>query len=396
MPHVRHALVAGAGIGGLAFAVAARRHGLDVTVLERAPAVTGSGSGVVLAPNGMTALDALGDDVGGDVRGAGRVAAPDHRSPFLSSTGRLLAAVSLGDTQRAFGAPTVTILRADLHRVLLDHAHRAGATIEYGGTVESVRDDGGVVTARLADGREVRGDVLVGADGLRSVTRRHVVDDGEPPYRGISAVRGVGPAPAVHPDGFIAYGRGLILFASAISDHEVYWVASVRSAPGVWPAKSPEDARVDLLGAMRGWDPDLRQVVAGSGLTDQLVTDVHDRDPGTVWHRGRVVLLGDAVHPMVYTMGQGANTALEDAVVLAHHLTVAPSVDEAFRRYTADRAPRTAKIVEQSRMLASIGHVRNPLGAWLRDRTMRFAAAGDPEKANAALFGWRPPLRQSV
>jgi len=290
----------------------------------------------------------------------------------------------------------VTILRADLHRVLLDHARSAGAGIELGATVQSVDDSGAAVTVRLADGREVRGDLLVGADGLRSVARRHVVGDGEPPYRGITAVRGVGPAPDDHPDGFIAYGRGLILFASAIDDRQVYWVASIRSAPGIWPAKSPEDAHDDLRAAMRGWHPALREVVAGSSVSDQVITDVHDRDPVRVWHRGRVVLLGDAAHPMVYTMGQGANTALEDAVVLAHRLAEGRPLDEALRAYTVDRASRTARIVRQSRVLATIGHVRNPVGAWLRDRTMRFAAAGDPDKANATVFGWRPPVTESA
>ena len=198
--------------------------------------------------------------------------------------------------------------------------------------------------------------------------------------------------PAAYPGGFIGYGRGLILFASPIGGGQVYWVASITSPCGVWPRKTPDAAHRDLLALLAGWHPDLAGVVRGGDPAGYVLTDIHDRDPVATWYRGAVVLLGDAAHPMVYTMGQGANTTLEDAVVLAWHLDRGAALDAALSGYVRDRAPRTARVVRQSRMLGRIGQVRNPAAAWLRDRMMGLMTrTGDPDKQNAALYGWEPP-----
>ncbi len=392
-------LVAGGGIGGLAAGIALRRSGLDVTVVERSLEQP-SGSGLVLAPNGMKALAALGDDVAADVRAAGvvsgAVGGTGHRSVFLSRTGQVLSGVSFDGTEEVWGAPIVSLRRADLHGVLLRHARRDGVRLVTGAGVSGYRDDGRV-TLDLPDGGPLSGDVLVGADGLRSAVRAQLLADGPPRFRGYSAVRGLGPVPAAHPDGFIAYGRGLILFASPVGGGRVYWVASVNAAEGEWPAKDAATAHRDLLALLQGWHPDLRGVVAGSDPADQLVTDIFDRDPVDTWSRGRVALLGDAAHPMVYTLGQGANVTLEDAVVLAAHLAGEATPEEALAAYGRERAPRAAAVVRQSRLLGTIGQVANPLAAWARDRMMTaMGRFGDPAKQNAALFGWAPPVSSGV
>ena len=116
--------------------------------------------------------------------------------------------------------------------------------------------------------------------------------------------------PARWPHGFLGYGRGLILFAAAIGAGQVYWVASIRAPEGRWPAKGPGAAHAELMQQLAGWDPELTGVVAGADLDGLVLTDVYDRRPVRRWSRGRVVLIGDAAHPMVYTIGQGANVAL--------------------------------------------------------------------------------------
>lgn len=391
MSAVRSVAIAGGGIGGLALANALARAGVDVTVLERAKQPSAKGSGLVLAPNGVKALAAIDSGLVDALREAGSVAGATgtsgHRSCFVTARGETLAEVSFDGFEASFGAPAVSVRRAALHAILLDGARAAGARIVHGATVAGVED--GAVS--LSDGSTVEADVLVGADGLRSRVRAWLLDDGAPSYRGYSAVRGIGPAVDGYPHGFIAYGRGLIVFASPVDDEHVYWVASIVSPPEIWPAKDRERRRTDLLAAMDGWTPALRGLVEHSPIDEDVVTDVYDRRPTSRWHRGRTVLLGDAAHPMTYTMGQGANMALEDAAVLAPALLEGDALRGALAAYVAERAPRTARVVKQSRMFGTIGHAKGRLTAWFRDTMMRRMAGGDDSKANAALFGWMPP-----
>lgn len=392
-------VIAGGGIGGLALGIALRRRDVPVVVLERARAFTETGSGVVLAPNGMTALAAIDPALAAAVRQAGQVFGgrdqTGHLSPFASSSGRLLSQVSFDGDEERWGAPLVSIRRAGLHAVLSAYATASGVELCTGQAVAGWSESDVGVDVALADTTSVRGSVLVGADGLRSAVRRQLLDDGPPRYRGLSAVRGIGPAPARWPDGFIAYGRGLILFAAAVGAEEVYWVASIRAPEGRWPAKGPGAAHAELMGRLAEWDPDLSGVVAAADLDGLVLTDVYDRNPVRRWSRGRVVLIGDAAHPMVYTMGQGANVALEDAATLAVRLD-APGgpvpVPEVLDRFVAERADRAAKIVRQSRLFGRIGHVRNPLAVRLRDAMMsRMGGGDDQDRANAELMSWRPP-----
>ena len=390
-------VIAGGGIAGLALAIALRRRDVPVLVLERAGEFTETGSGVVLAPNGMNALAAIDPALATTVRDAGRVfgarGRTGHLSPFTTSSGRVLSQTSFDGAEERWGAPLVSIRRADLHAVLSAYAAESDVTLHPGRTVTGWSQSEEGVDVTVADATSVRGSVLVGADGLRSAVRRQLLGDGPPRYRGISAVRGIGPAPARWPDGFIAYGRGLILFAAAVSAEQAYWVASIRAPEGVWPAKGPGPAHTELTGRLDDWDPELTGMVAAAEVDRLVLTDVYDRNPVRRWSRGRVVLIGDAAHPMVYTMGQGANVALEDAATLAVRLDpiAGPVTAEALDGFVAERAERAAKIVKQSRLFGRIGHVRNPLAVRLRDAMMSRMGGRDQEEANAALMGWRPP-----
>lgn len=397
MSTVRRVVVAGGGIGGLSTAIALRRRGIEVVVLERAAEFPEVGSGLVLSPNGMKAVAALGSDVDDDVRAAGKVYGTDHVSRFLTAGGKRLAQVSFADSERTWGAPIMGILRSRLQEVLLRHAVKSGADVRTGAAVTGLQGTGhagagGAVAASLADGTTVDGDLLVGADGLRSVVRAGLLADGDPVYRGFTAVRGVGPAPARDPDGFITYGPGTVLFASGVSGAQVYWVASITAPRDVWPRKGNDGAHRDVLALLEGWHPGATALVAASDPAGYVLTDVYDRDCAPTWYGGRVVLLGDAAHPMVYTMGQGANTTLEDAVVLASHLGGTSGLDAALAGYNADRAPRLAKIVKQSRMIGTIGQLRNPVGVSVRNAMMAvMTRTGTMDKQNSAVFGWRPP-----
>lgn len=213
---VKRVLIAGGGVGGLAAGIALRRRGVEAVVLERSAQFSETGSGLVLSPNVMKAAHAITPDLAGDVRCAGDAFGAGHTSRFLTASGKTLGTVSFAGAERAWGAPIVAILCSRLHDVLIDHAGRAGVEVRSAAPVTGYREAQGSVSVTLADGAAVDGDLVIGADGLRSAVRSQLLGDGEPLYRGFTAVRGIGRAPAGQPHGFIAYGRGLILFAAAV------------------------------------------------------------------------------------------------------------------------------------------------------------------------------------
>ncbi|MET7459356.1 FAD-dependent monooxygenase, partial [Nonomuraea sp. NPDC005501] len=328
--------------------------------------------------------------------------APPHRSAFLDERGRLLGSVSFDGYEDRYGMPAVTILRAGLHALLWEAAADAGVELAGGRAAARYLDHGSHVELVTDAGEVLRGDLLVGADGVNSAVRARLLGDGEPRYRGFTAVRGIGPAPAAHPDGFIAYGRGLVLFAAALGGGDLYWVASMTAPRGVWPRRPVAEALAHVIERTSSWHPDLRKVPASADPAGCVVHDVFDRPPPRTWSRGRVVLAGDAAHPMVYTLGQGAGMALEDAAVLAAALTATGTatpdgtdgagVERALRRYAAERGPRVRRIVRQSRLLGRVGHVRSPLLVAIRRAILIATTRGDGAgEQSADVFGWTPP-----
>ncbi|MBP2702978.1 FAD-dependent monooxygenase [Microbispora sp. RL4-1S] len=391
-------LVAGGGLTGLALGIALRHRGFAPVVLERSAGPDRAGGGLVLAPNALKALAAIAPGLAGRVRAAGHAAgergAAPHRSVFLDERGRVLGSVSFDGYEDRWGMPAVTLLRSDLHALLWDAAEDAGVEIARGFAADRYADDGAHVDLVSRTGEVRRGDVLVGADGANSAVRAQLLGDGPPRYRGFSAVRGVGPAPGAYRDGFIAYGRGVVLFAAAIGGGDLYWVASMTAPRGDLPRRPVEEALAEVIERTRAWHPDLRKVPASADPARCAVHDVCDRPPPRTWHRGRVALAGDAAHPMVYTLGQGAGMALEDASVLAAALdaTGAAEVERRLRGYAAERGPRVRPVVRMSRMLGQIAHVRSPLTAAVRDAVLRATTRGtDGGGQNAGLFGWTPP-----
>ena len=397
-------IIAGGGLAGLALGLGLRRHGLDAEVFERTDGFGLTGSGIVLSPNGVKALDHISPALGAELRKTGRPSNPGSRALMLTSGGKQLAAQPFGDMVGNWGAPLVAIMRADLHRLLTatvtGDLPEAGAGtgrlgVHHGTAVTGVTQDASGVTVELSDGRSVTGAVLAGADGVRSVVRA-VVERAErgatrpPRYSGFTSVRGSAPRPSVHPEGFISGGRGVQFFCSPVSEERLYWVATVKAPEGSWPAKTLDTARADLRELLGSWHDPVPAMIDSCDPDDFLVTDIHDRPPLRRWSAGRVVLLGDAAHPMSPMLGQGANMALEDAACLADQLAQAASLPEAFTEYERFRVTRANKYASMSRMLGRLGHLSNPLGVAFRDTMIRLMMRGNPDKANADLYAYRP------
>jgi 2-polyprenyl-6-methoxyphenol hydroxylase-like FAD-dependent oxidoreductase len=321
-------LIIGAGIGGLSAAIALRRAGIEATVFERAGSLQKIqvGGAYSMWLGGMLALQELGL-----VEPVQAVGGPLERFEYWSSRGRELAAWSIGERGRQkFGLAPVGIMRADLHRVLADALD--DGVVQYGAAYTGFEQDGSGVTARFADGREERGDLLIGADGINSLTREQLIGRTPLHYPGYGHWYGfVDLEHELTPLGTfrVVYGEGSRFAFLPISRERLCWWCTLKSSRGGRDADEGRKAR--LLEHFRGWTAPVEAVIEA---TDEAVIarrDTFDRRPVKRWGAGRVTLLGDAAHPMTFNVGQGAGSALKDGVMLAKYLTAGRDTVAALR-----------------------------------------------------------------
>jgi 2-polyprenyl-6-methoxyphenol hydroxylase-like FAD-dependent oxidoreductase len=338
-------VIVGAGIGGLAVAVALRRAGAQVEVYEKARALARVGAGLQLAPNATSALRGL--KLLPQVRAI--ATRPESWCSFSGEDGTLTLRLPLGDeVESRFGSPYLHVHRSDLHSVLLD----AAGDVRLGQCAVGVEQHGADVTVEFADGSAVTADLVIGADGVHSTVRELMFGAMPARFSGLVAYRGIVPADRL-PD---------IPLISAKwwgpDRHLVhYWVSQGRELNFVAPVPEPtwteeswaaEGKVGDLIDALSGFAAVRR--VAGAAAT-LMRSALYDRDPLPRWGEGRMTLLGDACHPMLPFMAQGAGMALEDAVVLARCLESVPGdgVEQALARYAATRLARTSAVQGGSR-----------------------------------------------
>lgn len=351
MPPVRHAVIAGAGIAGLATALALQQRGVAVTVLEQASALREVGAGLQIAPNGSRVLQALGLTAAVEAV-ACEAAAKEVR---LWNTGQRWPLFDLGADARArFGAPYWMLHRGDLHQVLRSafEAAAPGALLT-GVRVLGTETQGDTVGVVTADGRRFEADVAVAADGVHSAQRQALVGDGAAQFTGLMAWRGVVPmarlAPALRePVGVNWVGPGGHVITYPLRRGELLNVVAIVEKP-TWRGESWSDAgtHAEVHADLQGWHSDLHQLV--DAMDTPFRWALLSRPALADWVNGRSVLIGDAAHPTLPFLAQGANMALEDALLLARCLTEgteALSVPAQLARFVALRLPRTTRIVQ--------------------------------------------------
>jgi 2-polyprenyl-6-methoxyphenol hydroxylase-like FAD-dependent oxidoreductase len=375
---MRQAVVVGAGIGGLAAALALHRTGWDVTVLERAPELGAVGAGLTLWPNAMRALDVL--QLGDAVRDRSvRIGA----SGGLRDPGGRLVVRTAGITEQVM-TDLRALHRADLHAVLID-ALPAGM-VRTGCRVDSVGAD--IV---LADGERVTADLIVGADGVDSAVRRAFWPD-RPRYRGYTAWRGVTPPGAVRIDGGVGetWGRGTRFGIVGLNGDRTYWFAVANAEPGV----RYDDEWAEVRRRFGSWHDPIPTLLDATPRQEVLHHDIVDLPPLKSYVDGRVVLLGDAAHAMTPDVGQGGCQALEDAVVLAAWVAAGDSaagLDAGLARYDAERRPRTQSIARLARRIGRFAQTDNALLVPLRTQLLRLAPAHAAERTLDRITRWTPP-----
>lgn len=342
-----HALIIGGGIAGTVTAMALQRSGIRATVYEaHPPADPDVGSYFTITANGLEALRVIGA-----IDLVGKIGFPTRRNVLWNQAGRRLATVSL-DSRLPGALPAHTLKRSRLARVLRDEAAQRGIPIEYRRRLAdaSVAADRTAV-ATFDDGSTETGDLLIGCDGIHSVVRR-IIDPAAPigRYVGLTNFGGIthGVADGIEPEAWhLIFGRKAFFGYIATPAGDVVWFANV-PRPMITRSERESTSTAEWrrwLVEQFGDDVGPAVELIGAGELELAADNTHDLGHVPTWHRGPVMVIGDAAHAPAPSSGQGASMAIEDGVVLARVLRDEPSIPEAFAKFDQIRRTRVEKIV---------------------------------------------------
>ena len=371
--------IVGAGIGGLAVAAALRKYFIEPVVYEQADAFARVGAGIQQSPNAVKVHRWLGIEE----RTRAVAFAPETSLNRDALSGKVTNDQPLGrEVESRYGAPYLTMHRGDLHDALA--AIVPASNVRFGRKLTHIRDHGARVELGFADGSEVEADAVIGADGVNSLTRDHVAGPKQPRFTGRLAYRTTFPVSLLRgvdigasPTKWWGKDRHVVIYPITAAGDELYIGASQpehanRMTTESW---STTGDLAEMRDAFASFHSDVQRVLAAAPEVHKR--GIYERDPLPAWSKGRVVLLGDACHPMTPYMASGAAMALEDAAVLARAIDQSDTLDGAFRLYEQARKPR-----------ASMVQAGSSANTWMRQET-------NPDW----LYGYdasRVPLRSSL
>lgn len=355
------ALVVGGGIGGVTAALCLLDAGVDVELYERTSVFGEVGAGIQISPNGVKVLERLGLKPALDVT-AFRPEALEMR--IGTSGNRIFSIPMREEAQRRYGAPYYHVHRADLIAIL-SRALRARApnAVHMDKDVQGYAQSGDSVTLNFADGTRAQGEVVIGADGIHSGVRSQMLSATPARFTGNVAWRLVVPAASlapglVPPTACVWVGPGRHAVTYYLRGGElVNFVGVVERSDWQSESWTERGHKADLAADYEGWAKPITSVIAEAAACYRWA--LFDRDPLEEWCRGRVTLLGDACHPMLPFLAQGAVMAIEDAWVLSRKLKGAGDVPAALAAYEAERKPRTAKVQRGARAQMGLYHKRS-------------------------------------
>ena len=382
-------LIAGAGLGGLSAASCLMKAGHAVEVYEQAPELAEVGAGIQISANAMHVLRDLGLEAA-----ITRVGVHPGAYVFrLHDTGEVIQRFSLSaEHERMHGAPYTQLHRADLHDILAARAREADPdVVRLDHLVVGFTESADGVALHFGDGSSRRGDLLIGADGLKSAVRKQFLGDAPATYTGDAAWRLLVPTERLPkdllervmsvfmgPQGHVVcyYLRGgtLLNFVGCVETDEV--------SEESWTQKLPWD---EFKAQFKGWHPAIQTIIDAADKGECYRWSLFNRPPIRNWSTGRVTLLGDAAHPTLPYLAQGAVMAIEDGAVLARALATSNSIPEALQLYQRNRVDRTARIVLQSSANRELFHLRS-----VAEIRARFAGRDEGEERNRWLYSYNP------
>lgn len=349
-------IIIGAGIGGLTAGIALSRAGYAVEIYDRVSDLRPVGAGISLWSNGVKVLNSLGlarhiAEIGGGM----------ERMQYLTLAGKLLNDIDLNPLVQQVGQRPYPVARADLQRMLLE---AFPGRVHLGAECVGVEQTEHRAIAHFADGRRASADVVIGADGIRSVVREYVVGQAiAPRYAGYVNVNGLVPARPELADAntwVIYVGEHKRASMMPVGGDRFYFFFDLPLPEEAHP--HPDGIRAELETTFTGWCQPVQKLIATLDPTQTNRLPIRDVGPLQTFARDRVVLLGDAAHTTTPDLGQGGCQAMEDAIVLTRYLTTTTiSAIDALKRYEAERVPRTSKLVLKARQRTDDIHGKDPV-----------------------------------
>jgi salicylate hydroxylase len=359
-----HVLIVGAGIGGLTAALSLQKAGLKVSVFEAAPQLGEVGAGLTISPNATHALEYVG--LGPFM--AAHADRPEAGASVHYQTGEVLYYTQRdSDFRKTYGAEYYQIHRADLHGALADAVRaRDSQAIRLNHTFKSAVQSDGRVTATFANGQSYTGDVLIGADGVRSGVREFLYGGGAPRFTGQAAFRGLVDAEPVRAHivptpSSTALGPGRI-FTRYFVRHRtlVNFVGIARTDAWKEEGWSIPATVEEMLSVYGDFNDHVKAIIRSTPPGRLFKWGLFDRDPLTQWTQGRISLLGDAAHPMLPFLGMGAAMGLEDGAIIGRCFEAAATIEEALARYENARKERATMVQLNSRKQAGLYQSEDP------------------------------------
>ncbi len=384
------ALIIGGGIGGLCSALCLLAKGWQVEVLEQAPAISEVGAGIQLSPNAMQVLQALG--LGDAIKAAAfRPVASQMRDGM---SGKVIMSSPMGSQmERRYGAPYLHIHRAELIRILLDAINaQSPDAITLNAPVIGYQQNQQSITAKLVDGSTIAGDILIGADGIKSVIAHQICGPVKPRYTGNIAWRMTVPLARL--------GRNIPPPAASVwmgqGKHAVTYLLgnALANFVGVVETDSPQESdgedwhqqgsKEEALADFAGWHPIITSLIDKSDTHFKWA--LYDREPLAHWHDGRAILLGDAAHAMLPFMAQGAAMAIEDSYILAQLLSTHQI--QGLEQLYNHRIARTSKMQKAANANMQTFHNKDEASRIRKQTSLRLADKVSGNKVTAMALDW--------
>jgi 2-polyprenyl-6-methoxyphenol hydroxylase-like FAD-dependent oxidoreductase len=379
-------IVIGAGLSGLATAAALHHAGVPTVVFERAPEMRPVGAIIGVAANAASGLERIGQ-----ARLVEEICIPVQRLDYLSWSGRSLTHMPIAEVARDLGTRTFIALRAEIQLGLLRGL--PSDAVQLSSTCTGFDQDDEGVTARFEDGREERGAVLIGADGIRSAVRSQLRGD-EPRYSGYSGWRGVAeldPQPLEPGLAKQVLGSGRTFGTFGLTGGRMYWWASLRMPAG--RGDSSAGRKADVLAAFEGAPALVHQLLDATDESAMLRNDIFDWPPVERWSEGRVTLVGDAAHATTPNTGEGGSHAVLDGIFVGgqlaeikNELSDTSAVRGALEAFEKVRIPETADVVNRSAEIGEFLHKTNPLMCLVRDQIFYRATPQRIWRKRAAVY----------
>ena len=373
-------IVIGAGIGGLTTAIALQKKGLEVQVYESASEIREVGAGLWMAANAMNVLERMG--LSNEIKAAGNqllgAGLGDHH-------GQPLSKVDFSKIIKNYGNGTMAIHRGHLQRILLENTLKN--TVFTGKRLKNIIDTEGVIQLEFEDGTHSECDILIGADGIKSVVRNHIFEDIPLRYSGQTCWRGIVKMKLSDTKNSLElWGKraGLRACYSQVNENEVYWYVTLKERANL--KFSTNNLKPYLLDLVSEFQSDIKKVIDQTDGNAILHNDLYDFKPIPKWYKGNIVLMGDAAHAATPNLGQGACQAIEDAYVLADCLGKCKHPQGAFQNYQDIRIKKAQFVVNTSYQIGLLNNIGGALGHRVRNFLLKITPQSVADKQFDYLF----------